>query len=282
MLAPMPSTTALRASAIVIGDEILGGFVQDTNSGWLAQRLQAHGIPLDRVTTVPDDADAVGEALAEELARSLPRVIVTSGGIGSTPDDRTMEAVALHLGRDLVTEPTLEARIRALVERNAPLLDDAHAAALGKMALVPAGSYLLGGTAGVAPGVAVDVDGGSRAGGATVVVLPGIPSEFRRITTTSVEPALLSGRGTPQHVVEITHPYPESSLSQVLHRLVREYPDVHVGSYPGMECTVRLKGAAGRVEEAAALVRVAVADLAAAPDSEDVRRAWQDHWAPGG
>jgi molybdenum cofactor synthesis domain-containing protein len=281
ILAAMPTTKPLRASAVVVGDEILGGFVQDTNSGWLAQRLQAHGVPLDRVSTVPDDLEAIGEALGAELARSRPRLVVTSGGVGSTPDDLTMEAVARHLGRGLVVQPTIDARITAVLERSAaqgtPLADD-HGHGMRKMALVPAGAYLLGGASGVAPGVAVDVGGGSRDGGATIVILPGIPSEFRRITATSVEPDLLDGRGRPQHVVEVTHPYPESMLNPALGRLVDDYPDVDVGSYPGRECTIRLKGPAERVEEAASLVRAAIADVAATPGSEALRKAWQAHW----
>ena len=277
----MPDPEPLRASAIVIGDEILAGFVQDTNSGWLAQRLQAHGVPLERVTTVPDAFGAIDEALVTELARARPRLVVTSGGIGSTPDDLTMAAIARHLGIGLVVEPSLDERITAAVQRSAqrgaPVAPE-HEEAMRTMALVPDGAYLLGGTPGIAAGVAVDVDGGSRAGGATIVVLPGIPSEFRRITTTSVEPELLDGRGRPEHVVELAHPYPESMLNPVLERLVTDYPDVHVGSYPGVECTVRLRGAADRVEAAARVVRAAVADLAEARGSEELRRSWQAHW----
>jgi molybdenum cofactor synthesis domain-containing protein len=283
ILAGMSTREPLRASAIVIGDEILGGFVQDTNSGWLCQRLHLHGVPLDRIWTVPDELEAIGEALETELARGRPRLVVTSGGIGSTPDDRTMEAIARHLGVDLVVEPVIDARITAALERSAgrgtPVSAE-HEQTVRKMALVPSGAYLLGGTSGVAPGVAVDVAGGCRrAEGATIVILPGIPSEFRRITTASIEPDLLDGRGQPQHVVEVTHPYPESLLNPVLHRLGEDYPDVHVGSYPGRECTVRLKGAPERVEAAAALVRAAVADVQGAPGSEQLREAWQTHWA---
>jgi molybdopterin-biosynthesis enzyme MoeA-like protein len=57
----------LAASIIVIGDEILGGYVTDTNSPWLAERLRLHGVPLSRVHVVPDTADAIDEALQLEL-----------------------------------------------------------------------------------------------------------------------------------------------------------------------------------------------------------------------
>jgi molybdopterin-biosynthesis enzyme MoeA-like protein len=120
------------------------------------------------------------------------------------------------------------------------------------------------------------VDGGSAvAGGATIVVLPGIPSELERIVINGVEPALLAGRGVVQHVAELTHPYPESVLNPVLERLVREFEDVHVGSYPGAQCLVRLEGARERVEPAFALLREAVEALDADPGLQRLRDAWQ-------
>ncbi|MFT5222256.1 MAG: molybdenum cofactor synthesis domain-containing protein, partial [Glaciecola sp.] len=101
----------LEASMLVIGDEILGGFVQDTNSHWLAGQLMEVGVPLSRVSTVPDTFEDIAEALATELARARPRVIVTSGGVGSTPDDITFEAVAAALGQTVREEPLLRERI---------------------------------------------------------------------------------------------------------------------------------------------------------------------------
>ena len=275
-------TAALRASIVVIGDEILGGFVRDTNSGWLAGRLRTLGVPLDRVATVPDDPAAIDEALRAELARARPRVLLTSGGIGSTPDDVSLEAVAATLARRLVVEPTIDARIGAAIARSAGQgapVGQGQADSMRKMALVPEGAYLLGDTPSLAPGVAVDVDGGSaRPRGATIVVLPGIPAELRRITLDTVEPSLLRGRGRPRHVVEITHRYPESALNPILHRLVADFPDVHIGSYPGRRCTVRLTGDAQRVEQAAAAVRDYLAELDARPGSPRQRAAWGRRW----
>lgn len=272
----------LRASVVVIGDEILGGFVQDTNSGWIAQRLTALGIPLDRVVTVPDTFEAVDEALAGELARERPRVVVTSGGIGSTPDDITLEAVARHLGDELVVEPAIDARITQALEwtaRQGVTMTEGHERSMRRMARVPSRAHLLPGAGGVAPGVAVDVDGGAATdGGATIVVLPGVPGELRRIMGEGVEPALLAGRGRPLTVVEIAHGYPESALNPVLDRIVEEYPDVHLGSYPAAVCVIRLKGAADRVEEAAELVRAFLADLDRDAGAVRVRERWRRRW----
>lgn len=277
----------LRVSIVVIGDEILGGFVQDTNSGWIAQRLTVLGVPLDRVVTVPDDLGSIDEALQTELARPRPRLVLTSGGIGTTPDDLTLAAVAVSLGTELRVEPEIDLRITRALEwtaRQGVTVAPEHENAMRKMALVPRDAYLLPGAQGVAPGVAVDVDQGSGAdGGATIVVLPGVPDELRRIVLEGVEPALLAGRGEPQHVVEITHAYPESTLNPVLERIVAEFPDVHLGSYPGEVCLVRLKGRKDRAEEAADLVRDFLAALDADEDASRMRAAWRRRFAgPGG
>ncbi|MBA2577152.1 MAG: competence/damage-inducible protein A [Euzebyaceae bacterium] len=272
----------LRVSVLVIGDEILGGFVQDTNSGWIAQRLQRVGVPLDRIVTVPDESEAVAQALQTELERARPRVVLTSGGIGSTPDDLTLEAVAASLGLPLVTEPEIDRRITQALRwsagRGAGVTDE-HERSMRRMAQVPEGARLLTGGEGLAPGIAVDVDGGSATpGGATIVILPGVPAELRRIMVEGVEPELLAGRGIPLHVAELTHGYPESTLNPILNRLVAEYPDVHVGSYPGSECLIRLKGPRPRVEEAMALVADYVATLDRTPSNAALRTAWQQRW----
>lgn len=275
-------STGVRVSIIVIGDEILGGFVQDTNSGWLAQQLQALGHPLDRIATVPDSFEAIDEALGLELGRGRPRLILTSGGIGSTPDDVTFEAVARHLGLTLQLEPTINERISAALswtsDQGMTVTDD-HERSMRKMARVPDTAYLLPGAPGFVPGVAIDVDGGCGAdAGATIVIMPGVPGQLRRIFTDGVEPHLLAGRGRPQHVAEVRHPYPESTLNPVLDRLVVEYPDVHLGSYPGTECVVRLKGDKDRVESAMALVVEYLDEFAKDPAAERLSQAWRAAW----
>lgn len=269
------------ASIVVIGDEILGGFVQDTNSHWLAGRLQTLGIPLDRVQTVPDTLEGIDEGLSLELDRPRPRLIMTSGGIGSTPDDLTMEGVAKTLGRDLEVDAEIDRRITGALAWTAAqgvTITEGHERAMRRMARVPAGAYLLTGAKGVAPGVAVDVDGGLAQGGVTIVILPGIPSELRRIFDAGIAGDLLRGFGTPQHVVELTHPYPESTLNPLFDRLVADFSDVHLGSYPGLPCIVRLKGLQPRVEAAAAAVRAYLEELEADPGSRRLRDAWASRW----
>jgi nicotinamide-nucleotide amidase len=271
----------VHASIVVVGDEILEGFVRDTNSGWLAERLRGLGIALDRVVVVPDAIDAIVEALGAELVRPRPRVVFTSGGIGTTPDDRTMAAVATCLGVDLIGEPTLEHMVAGIVARLVERghdLDAAQRAVLGKLALVPRGARAVAGPHARAPGVSIDIDGGIDAGeGAVVVVLPGVPGEFRYLVR-HLESTLLAGRGVPHHVVELRHPYPESTLTPTLEALERRLPAVRIGSYPGEQCLLRVQGPIAEVSRAVTELERVIAELDADPGMRELAAAWQHGW----
>jgi molybdenum cofactor synthesis domain-containing protein len=256
---------------VVVGDELLGGYVTDVNSPLLAQRLRDHGVPLTCVHTVADDLAAIDEALTLELHHPRPRLIVTSGGIGSTPDDLTYEAVAASLGLELVEDPTMAERIAEVLAWSAEQgveVTDAFAWHVGRMARIPAGSRLLHRPDGWAPGVLVDVDGGLEAGGAGVVILPGIPSEFAALLDQAVLPALVAGRGDRPHVRELTHPYPESLLNLGFVAVMERFPSVKLGSYPGRPMLIRLAGSEPEVEAAAELLAGVLAEL----DASEVGR----------
>ncbi len=263
---------------IVVGDEILGGYVVDTNSPVAARTLREHGVPLSRVHVVADELADIDEALSAELARSRPRLILTSGGIGSTPDDLTYEAVAASLGRPLVEEPTIGERIEGALEwTRAQGLEvtEEFAWHLGRMARVPEGSHLLARDGGWAPGIAVDVDGGLDAGGVTVVVLPGVPSEFASLLREAVVPGLVAGRNVRPYVRELTHGYPESALNLTFADVLARHPEVKLGSYPGDPMLVRLTGPVDAVEEAADRIQGAITALDRSPAGGRLAAAWR-------
>jgi molybdopterin-biosynthesis enzyme MoeA-like protein len=267
-----------RASIVVIGDEILDGFVRDSNAGWLAGRLHALGIPLDRISVVPDEEVAIAEALAEELARDRPRVVFTSGGIGTTPDDRTMASVAAFLQVDLVTDPALDAMVERIVtrlEHQGRAVDDVQRAALGKLARVPQGARPILNTG--PPSALIDLDRGPAGGGVGIVVLPGVPEQFRSLVG-HLESSLLAALGAPCHTGQLTHPYPESLLTPVLEELERRRPDVRIGSYPGPECVLRVHGPRAAVEEVVAELRSAIAALDDDPTTKGLAEQWRDGW----
>ena len=267
-----------RASIVVIGDEILDGFVRDSNAGWLSGRLHTLGIPLDRILVVPDEEAAIAEALDTELTRDRPRIVFTSGGIGTTPDDRTMASVAAFLEVDLVTDPALDAMVRRIVTRledQGREVDDVQRAALAKLARVPKGARPVTDTG--PPSARIDLDGGPTGGGVAIVVLPGVPEQFRSLVG-HLESSLLAALGTPDHTAQLTHPYPESLLTPLLEELERRRPDVRIGSYPGPECVLRVQGPRDAVEEVAAELRSAIAAFDDDPAMDGLAEQWRAGW----
>jgi molybdenum cofactor synthesis domain-containing protein len=268
----------LAASLLIIGDELLGGYVPDANTPWLATHLRGVGVPLERVHVIPDEFGAIDEALAAELRRTGPRVVLTSGGIGSTPDDITYEAVAASLGRELVEHPVLAERIDGALawsrEQGIEVTEE-FAWHLGRMARIPEGARVLTRSGGWAAAVAVDVDGGSASHGTTIVVLPGVPSEFRALVEAVIGPELLAGRNPVPVTVEVEHGLPESALNPTFVRLGERFPGVKLGSYPGRPMLVRLTGVvADEVHAAGAFVRDAIEAIGAGPAGRRLRASW--------
>jgi len=276
------AVAVLEASMLVIGDEILGGFVQDTNSGWLATQLMETGIPFTRVSTIPDTHADIDEGLLAELGRSRPRLVFTSGGIGSTPDDITFEAIAASLGQGLRLDPLLGERIESALGWAASRgldVDETYRQHMLRMARIPEGATLMAPEVTWAPGVRIDVDGGIDADGVTIIVLPGVPSQFRTIVTAAVRPELMDGRNPPVHVEEIEHWFPESVLNACFDRLQQRWPTVKLGSYPSMPMLVRLIGPEAPCREAAAHVRAEIETLLATGPGRKLAREWKHRWA---
>ena len=170
-----------RAGIVVTGTEVLTGRVRDRNGPWLSDRLLELGVELAHIT-ICGDRPADIEAQLRFLAEQGVDLIVTSGGLGPTADDLTVEVVARFMGRKLVLDDELEDKIAAILK---PLMArfshwdfDAVRAANRKQALIPEGAYLID-PVGTAPGVVVP-------GEPAVVVLPGPPRELQPMWRTAV------------------------------------------------------------------------------------------------
>src|SRR5215470_9329724 len=98
------------AGIVVVGNEILSGKVTDTNSPFLARELRRLGVTLLRILTIPDEVDVIAAAV-REFHRAYD-VVFTSGGVGPTHDDVTMEGVARGLNRRVIRHPDIEGRLR--------------------------------------------------------------------------------------------------------------------------------------------------------------------------
>jgi nicotinamide-nucleotide amidase len=259
----------MEAAILIVGDEILAGHVRDANTHFIAGRLAALGHPLRRVTVVGDHPEEIAASLASEAA-SKRDIVFVCGGLGPTHDDRTMEGVALGIGRRLVANPTLAERIRRVEEHVRTQNfsgDPLGVASLQRMALAPEGAEALTSSAWFIPAVWLQF------GDTVVVVLPGPPRELELVFRDAVEPRFLAGSGAVLWREEIEHFFPESALAAALTDLKLEFPAVQIGSYPMEDrVLIRLAGPQEDVRHVAGRVRGAVETL---EGSEDGRRLMQ-------
>jgi nicotinamide-nucleotide amidase len=169
-----------RAAVLVTGSELVRGDRRDANGPFLAAELVRLGLEPARITIVGDAPDELRAALAEGLEADL---LVISGGLGPTHDDRTIELLAAAAGRDLVVDDALQAEIESVSRRIAERLRRPYAdfaAGVRKQASLPAGGASLG-LAGTAPGVVLSADG------SVAVALPGPPAELRRLWRSALD-----------------------------------------------------------------------------------------------
>jgi nicotinamide-nucleotide amidase len=153
---------------IAVGDELLIGRTVDTNSGVVQRALAAHGVEVRRVTVVRDDRAAIVAALAEVPVDGL---VFLSGGLGSTPDDITKNAVAAWAGVPLVEDAAIAADLKRRARERTVIFGEE----LARQALVPSGMRPLPNPAGTAPGLV------GRLEERDLVVLPGVPGELRAL-----------------------------------------------------------------------------------------------------
>ncbi len=205
------SAPEITAAVLVIGDEILSGRTQDTNSGAIARFLGLLGIDLCEIRVVRDMATEIVEAL--NLLRRRYRYVFTTGGIGPTHDDITADAVAQAFGVELIFHPEalaiLEARYRP-GEFNEMRR---------RMARVPQGADLVANPISAAPGFRMD----------NVYTLAGVPMIMRAMLD-QIEPEL--ERGALIQSITLAAPLGEGLIAAALARIQKDYPQVLIGSYP--------------------------------------------------
>jgi molybdenum cofactor synthesis domain-containing protein len=198
------------AAALIVGNELLSGKVQDANLIVLATALRDLGILLRRVVMIPDDVDIIAREVAALSADH--HVVFTSGGVGPTHDDLTIEGVARAFGVRMVTSERMEAMLRAHYRERCT---EGHL----RMALVPEGAELVTSSEIAWPTVLMR----------NVWMLPGIPDVFRMKIPLLRERL----RGGPPFVTRAVYTkMDEGDLKPLLDRVVRAHPSVEVGSYP--------------------------------------------------
>ncbi|HJQ71434.1 MAG TPA: molybdopterin-binding protein [Blastocatellia bacterium] len=257
----------VNVEIIAIGNEILLGLVQDTNSNYLCRVVRGMGGRVCHITIVRDEIAAIAEELKASMNRRAD-LIFTCGGLGPTDDDLTLAAVAVALDRQLVVDTTA----RKLVERKYSELARAGYVASAsmtderlKMARLPEGSRAVENSVGAAPAVLLEV-GRSR-----IVSLPGVPAELKAIVEGPLQGLLgeVFGRGSYREREVTVECNDESQLAPALRQVAAANPDVYIksrASHFGADVTFRvmLSASATSAEKADQMIDHASADLASA------------------
>jgi molybdenum cofactor synthesis domain-containing protein len=241
------------ASVLVIGDEILSGRTQDTNTGHIARFLAALGIDLKEARVVPDDQAEIVVAL--NALRRKHDLVFTTGGIGPTHDDITADAVAAAFDVDI----GIHAGAFALLEGRYP--PGEFNEMRQRMARIPHGASLIANSVSAAPGFHIG----------NVYVMAGVPMVMRAMLESL---AAELPRGTLVHSVTLEAAIPEGRIAPGLAAVAKEHREVSIGSYPfyreasaqpyGAQLVTRGRDGAA-VEHAVQALEAMLQDLGAAP-----------------
>ncbi|XP_064383362.1 FAD synthase-like isoform X2 [Halichondria panicea] len=219
-MSEQPKRSKVTAGIIIIGDEVLKGHVQDINSHYLCQQLWELGVRVGRISVVADDLSGI----AEEVKRMAPLYdfVFTTGGIGPTHDDVTMEAVGMAFGEELHPHPEV---LQALSIDSFSDTDSGWK----KMVMVPKSTKIYNQT-----------DDNGHFFFLLMVVrnvhcYPGVPSLVRGIFQSCKD--LYSISNTRFFLREFFFSCDEDMLADPLTRVQAEYPDVQLGSYPNVSVT---------------------------------------------
>ncbi len=197
------------AGIVVIGNEILSGKVSDTNSSFLTRELRAMGVDVRRISVIPDDLDDIARTVRR--FRETFDLVFTSGGVGPTHDDVTIEGVARAFERRVVREPELERMLRDFYKER---VNDARL----KMSEVPQGAELIYGGTLAFPTMKLD----------NVYILPGIPEILQSKFLAIRERFTVD----PFHLRVVYTREGEGAIAQHLNETLRVFPELLLGSYP--------------------------------------------------
>jgi nicotinamide-nucleotide amidase len=215
---------------VCVGNELLIGKVVNTNASWMGKRATSLGIAVKRITVVADEVDEMAATFHQVLARK-PRFIISTGGLGPTFDDKTLEGVAKALNRGLaVNAEALEmvkARYREYAKTRGFNQGELTAPSV-KMATLPTGTQPILNPVGSAPGVRADIDE------TVLVVLPGVPREMEVIFEEYVVPLLQEASGGVgfYEISIYTNNVMEPALAPLIDTVMQQNPMVYIKSHP--------------------------------------------------
>ncbi len=221
----------MKAELITIGDEILIGQIVDTNSAWMGQNLNLHGIEVYQVTSVHDNHDHILKALAN--AGENADLVIITGGLGPTKDDITKKVLCDYFETELVFHPEVLEHVRSLLSSRNVAINQMNR----DQALLPANCTVLHNSAGTAAGMWFERNN------TIYVSMPGVPFEMEAIMTEEVLPRLVK-MGITQSIVHktvLTIGLPESMLAEKIEQWESALPEFIKLAYLPSPMMVRLR-----------------------------------------
>ena len=225
----------MKAEIITIGDELLIGQVVDTNSAWMAERLNEVGIFLHQITSVHDNREHILKALDEAFSRA--DIVFTTGGLGPTKDDITKHVMCEYFGTSLVEDLHVRAHIHELYKERPEALNRLTATQW----LVPESATILPNRVGSAPIMVFENEvKGEGQNSKFLIALPGVPHEMKIAMTEQVLPYLrLKVKGERREAMDIVHRtilvhgIPESKLAILIEDWENALPSsIHLAYLP--------------------------------------------------
>ena len=176
---------SLSIEILCVGYELLSGSVLNSNAHWISQKIFEIGGIVKRITVIGDDVNEIDQVVKEAIARK-PDLLIISGGLGPTYDDKTLQGVAMSLDLDLA----LNENAVCMLKRSYALSKNSKLNEIRlKMAKIPVGSKPLQNPVGSAPAVLIEN------AGTTIICLPGVPQEMKAIFLESIVPLIVKQVG---------------------------------------------------------------------------------------
>jgi len=208
---------------ISIGNELLIGKVVNSNASYLCKKITELGGFVRRITVVRDDLDEISSSIREAIARN-PDYIITTGGLGPTFDDMTLEGVARALRLELeVNEDALK-----MIKEKYQAINEQLTQHRIKMAKFPRGAIALKNKVGMAPGCLISVSS------TKILSLPGVPKEMEAIFEDFLESTLRSELSSTKFLEESLFVFgiKESTFAPVIDEVRKKVPEVYIKSHP--------------------------------------------------
>jgi nicotinamide-nucleotide amidase len=205
----------MNAEIITIGDEILIGQTVDTNSAWIANKLNLIGVDIHRITSISDKKEEIFKAL-NNAGKDVDLILIT-GGLGPTNDDITKIALTEYFNTRLILNKDVLKQIETFVVKRKGDMNERNV----KQAEVPENCIVLENTIGTAPGMLFQKEG------KTIISMPGVPFEMKELMKKHVIPLLMSKQQDIHiiHKVILTQGLPESRLAEVLENWENNLPE---------------------------------------------------------